>query len=173
MSKYLGSWQSDGKSIPEKFCHFSNAYLDSAERLCKVLIRSTRKASYERGAVVIYLTFHSVELFLKAAILQKCPEEYLNHNIEHYEKRYKNLYPAKKYRFEIPFKTTYYGHEPPEIKNISPPIEQVHRYPTDKDGKEWDGIFAFEPTSFLSDIQAIKSDTHKLRREIFNVSREN
>lgn len=171
MSKYLSSWQSDGKSIPEKFYYFSNAYLDSAERLCKVLVRSTRKASYERGAVVLYLAFHSVELFLKAAILQKSPGENLNHDIEHYEKRYNNLYPVKKYRFIVPFKTVYCGYEPPEtmkIKHTTPPRDQVHRYPTGKDGKEWDGIFTFEPSSFLSDIQALKSDIHRLRPEIFN-----
>ena len=70
MSNMLGSWrQLDSKGIPFKFLAFCDAYLDSAERLCKVLKRSTRKATYERGAVVLYLTFHSVELFFKACIL--------------------------------------------------------------------------------------------------------
>ena len=161
--------------MPEKFSDFSDAYLDSAERLCKALVRSTRKASYERGAVVLYLTFHSVELFLKATVLHKSPQEKLNHNIDHYEKRYKNLYPGKKYKLTVPFKTKYCGHEPPEIEqNIYTPSpqDQVHRYPSDKDGKEWAGVHAFYPTPFLNDIQELKSDFQRVRNEIFNFRKE-
>ena len=175
MSQNLGSWQLEGESMPEKFSDFSDAYLDSAERLCKALVRSTRKASYERGAVVLYLTFHSVELFLKAAVLHKCPQEKLNHNIEHYEKRYNNLYPAKKYKLTVPFKTTYCGHEPPDVEKIKynpSPQDQVNRYPSDKSGKEWDGIFAFDSTSFLNDIQVLKSDIHRIRDDIFSLRKE-
>ena len=107
MKQILGSWQLNSMSIPQQFIAFADAYLDSAERLCKVLKISTRKASYERGAVVLYLTFHSVELFLKAAILKKSPNEKLHHNIEHYGRRYRNLYPGKKYNLDIPFQTEY------------------------------------------------------------------
>ena len=95
MWNMVGSWSTDGLEIPVQVMAFSEAYLDSAERLCKILERSTRNATFERGAVVIYLTFHSVELFLKAAILHKSPNEKLNHDIEHYEKLYRKLYPGK------------------------------------------------------------------------------
>ncbi len=176
MSNMLGSWQLKDKSIPCKFLAFSDAYLDSAEHLCKVLKRSTKKATYERGAVVLYLTFHSIELFLKAAILFKCENENLNHNIQHYEKRYKNLYPGKKYNIDIPFGTEYSGSEPPDLDKLGykmPPQDQVHRYPVDRKGKEWGGekweaIFAFEPTLFLLDIERLKEAISRVKEEIFN-----
>jgi len=43
-------------SIPLQFLAFSDAYLDSASRLCTVLRRSSRKSNYARGSVVFYLT---------------------------------------------------------------------------------------------------------------------
>ncbi len=79
-----GNWELSNKNLPEQFFLFSEAYLDSAKRLCVVLKRSTKKASYQRGCVVIYLTFHATELFLKGAILAKCPKEKLSHDIQGY-----------------------------------------------------------------------------------------
>jgi hypothetical protein len=167
--KLYGTWESREKDLPEKFYAFSDAYLDSAERLCKVLKRSTRKATYERGAVVLYLAFHSVELFLKGSILSKCPDEKLSHNLENYFKRYNNLYPGKRFRFDLPFKTEYTGFEPHEVEKIKkelPPQDQIHKYPTDRDGNEWRDPFAFEPISFLKVIEQLKSDFKRIRNEI-------
>jgi len=167
--KQYGNWELSGKDIPEKFYTFSDAYLDSAARLCKLLKRSTRKASYTRGAVVLYLAFHSVELFLKGAILSKCPDEKLNHNLEIYYKRYNNLYPGKKFKFELPFRTEYVGFEPPEVtiaKGHMPPQDQIHKYPTDKNGNEWDSPLAFEPISFLRDIEQLKKDFNRIKTEM-------
>ena len=113
--KYYGNWELSGKELPEQFFIFSEAYFDSAERLCKLLKRSTRKASYTRGCVVLYLAFHAAELFLKGSILEKNPEEKLTHNLEGYFNRYTKLYPSKKFRFELPFLTEYAGLEPNEI----------------------------------------------------------
>lgn len=170
MNQILASWQLNSMSVPQQFIAFADAYLDSAERLCKVLRISTRKATYERGAVVLYLTFHSVELFLKAAILEQFPNEKLHHNIEHYNKRYRNLYPKKKYILDIPFQTKYLGFEPPEIKKLKksqPSQEQINRYPIDKNGKKWNGAFAFDPDSFLREIYRLKSDFTRLKNLIF------
>lgn len=174
MKQVVGSWQLSGLCVPQLFAAYADAYLDSAKRLCKVLKVSPRKASYERGAVVIYLTFHSVELFLKAAVLQKAPSEKLNHNIEHYGKRYRKLYPGKIFNFEIPFKTEYVGFEPPEIeklKSSEPAKDQMHRYPTDRKGKEWSGVFAFDPVSFLSIIEGLNDDFKRLKGEIFSANK--
>ena len=142
--KMYGNWELSGKDLPEQFFAFSAAYLDSARRLCVVLKRSTKKATYARGCVVLYLTFHAAELFLKAAILSKNPKEKLNHNIEDYYKRFNSLYPNKRYRFELPFRTEYLGLEPEIIKlvkNQQPPPDQLHKYPTDRKGSEWEGAF--------------------------------
>ena len=58
--------------------------LDSAVNLCENMVSSPKKQIYSKGVVILYLTFHAVELFLKGAILKKAPNEPLNHKVEEY-----------------------------------------------------------------------------------------
>lgn len=164
-------------SIPLKFLSFSDAYLDSASRLCTVLKRSLRKSNYARGSVVLYLTFHAIELFLKGAILERKPNEKLgNHDIEVLSKRYKNLYPGMKYEFHAPFisrneidSAIFFGPEIiEEIKNKpNIPWDQRHRYPRNLEGQPWRGAVGFEPGSFLVVIKKLKADITRLTNLIF------
>jgi hypothetical protein len=165
--KIVGNWEIDRSPIPDQFIAFSEAYLDSASRLCKILKLSTRKRSYPRGAVVLFLTFHSIELFLKAAILLKYPKDKLHHNVERLMGRYKELYPEKQFDFEIPFKTEYIGFEPSHKKPAPPMQDQLSRYPIGKNYETWPGAIAFEPESFLSIIESLQIDFHRLKEEIF------
>jgi len=128
-----------------QFLAFSEAYLESAARLCKVAASSPAESSYPKGAVVLNLTFHGVELFLKAAILEKVPSEQLagslRHDLDRLHKRYTNLYPAKMYAFEIPFRYEEVNLVDPDPRIIeelriwmtehkrTTPADQVHRYP--------------------------------------------
>jgi len=59
-----------------QFLAFSEAYLYSAANLCSILAASPSESTYPKGAVVLSLTFHGIELFLKAAILEKASDEY-------------------------------------------------------------------------------------------------
>lgn len=110
-------------SVPERYMEFSDAYMDSACRLCTVLARSTRKATYVRGSVVMYLAFHATELFLKGAILHKKSDENVNstHNVETLFNRYIKLYPKKEYKFDLLFRSEdpdHLGVEPDLVKEL-------------------------------------------------------
>jgi hypothetical protein len=163
----VGNWELVGKPIPVQFLSYAEAYLDSACRLCRVLKRSTRKRSYPRSAVVLYLAFHSAELFLKAAILNKSPNDVLSHDIEQLSNRYRKLYPGNKFKFEIPFGTEYLGFEPPEVLPTPPPQDQTNRYPIDKKYKEWEGAFGFIPETFITTLEALQNDFGRIKNEIF------
>lgn len=155
-------------SAPEQFSSFAAAYLDSAIRLCRVLTTSHRKATYERGSVVLYLAAHAVELFLKGAILRKAPNERFNHGLEHLHNRYCKLYPAKKFQFEMPFLTNDSGMSKAEkkmIKELAAPVVQLYRYPQDKEGKPWLGLHAFEPNSFLQVLVTLQDSFGRLINE--------
>lgn len=166
-TEMVGDWEIKNMPIPLQFVAFAEAYLDSAYRLCKILKRSTRKRTYPRGAVVLYLAFHSVELFLKAAILNKSPNEGLHHNVENLLKRYRKLYPGKRYYFEIPFGTEHVGFEPSDELPTSPPQDQVNRYPVNKKKVDWAFGIGFLPESFLSKLEEFQYDFERLKKEIF------
>jgi len=170
-------------SVPLQFLAFSDAYLDSAERLCAVLRRSPNKSTYARGSVVLYLTFHAIELFLKAAILEKSPNEQFgrNHDIEALSNRYATLYPGKKYAFEAPFRdeTDFTGLEPDIIKELKVTIKTMkrknptdlrHRYPRNMERQLWNGAVGFEPWSFLVEIDKLKVDIARLTNLIFSAN---
>lgn len=169
-------------SVPLQFLSFSDAYLDSASRLCTVLKRSHGKSNYARGSVVLYLTFHSIELFLKGAILERNPKEKLiNHDIQVLSNRYNNLYQGKKFELHAPFisrdkvnLSDLYSPEDVEevesyIKEIEwmNPLDQRHRYPRNLEGQPWDGLVGFEPESFLVEIKKLKKDIALLAYLIF------
>ena len=169
-------------SIPRRFLSFSDAYLDSASRLCTVLKQSPRKSNYARGSVVLYLTFHAIELFLKGAILERNPKEKLiNHDIQVLSNRYNNLYRGRKYEFHAPFisreKVDLSEIFDPEIvdevkiyieeSEKKNPLDQRHRYPRNLEGQPWRGAVGFEPGSFLFVIKKLKADIARLTNLIF------
>lgn len=166
-----------------QFLVFSEAYLESAGRLCSALAASPAESSYPRGAVVLSLTFHSIELFMKAAILEKVPTEQFSrnvgHDLDHLHKRYANLYPGKKYALEIPFddeEVILVNSDPRILGELklqiaehkrATPADQLHRYPRDIEGNPWEGIFSFEASSFADVISKAQEDIARLRVLIF------
>lgn len=174
-------------SIPLRYLSLSGAYLDSALRLCTVLKRSPRKSNYARSSVVLHLTFHAIELFLKCAILERKPKEkFRNHDIQGLSKQYKNLYPAMKYEFQAPFISGDLSHDdlsvvygPERIEEVKKyikeskkknPLDQRHRYPCNNEGEPWGGYVGFEPGSFLVTIKKLKTDIAQLESLIFPAS---
>lgn len=167
-----------------QFLAFSDAYLESAGKLCDTLAAFPAESTYPKGAVVLSLTFHGIELFLKAAILEKVPTEQFSgkagHDLDTLHKRYANLYRGKKYAFEVPFRDE-------EIVLVNPdprileelklqiaehkqamPADQLHRYPRDIEGNPWKGIFSFEASSFAVVIATVQEDVSRLKELIFN-----
>ena len=167
------------KPLPEQLFSFADAYLESAETLCEKLCTDGDHATYAHGAVVMSLTFHSLELFIKGAILLKVPTEQFGgrsgHDLDHLMKRYKKLYPGKNLGFDVPFRRHL-----PETEGMDPrvaeelvsyvrkqsqdmPEDQLHRYPASLQGETWNAVLGFEPNSFLFTIQGIKKDLSKVK----------
>jgi HEPN domain-containing protein len=156
------------KPPAEQFAAYAFAYIDSAERLCRTLARSHRSATYERGTVVLFLAQHAIELFLKGAILRKSPVEKPTHNLEALYARYRKLYPAKWFDFSLAFTTNYAGMSKSEIaasRKTQPPIDQLFRYPREKSGVPWPGLYAFEANSFNIELQQIRAAFERLLHE--------
>lgn len=154
---------------------FAGAYLDAAELQCASLCQNVKNANYAHGAVVMSLTFHSLELFFKAGILKLNPNEQFagnsGHDLDALSKRFFNLYPKREFQFEVPFRNELPreidGMRSDEIVTLrayaaerkkAAPEDQRHRYPIDVHGRSWRGAFGFEPNTFmrtLKDLQAI------------------
>lgn len=168
-----------------QFLDFSEAYLHAAAGLCIVLAEFPSELSYPRGAVVLSLTFHGIELFFKAAILEKAPTHQFGgkagHDLELLGKKYEKLYPGTQFTFDIPFRTEEIDLadtdpsviEELKIKKIAEhkrttPTDQLYRYPRGTGGKQWSDIYAFEPKLFTADMARVRRDVNRLKELIFH-----
>jgi hypothetical protein len=61
------------KTVPAQLAAYASAYLDSARVLCEKICFDDQPVNYAHGAVVMSLTFHSLELFFKGAIIKLSP----------------------------------------------------------------------------------------------------
>ena len=167
------------KPVPDQLLIFSEAYLQSADVLTTAICSDTEVVNYAHGAVVMSLTFHAVELFLKAAILQKVPTElFRGHDLDDLYRRYSNLYPKKEMQFQIPFKR-----EMPDTSALESqmakelleyitqhnklmPEDQLHRYPINLAGEAWKASLGFEPYSFSEMLRNLRSELDAIKLRI-------
>lgn len=154
----------DPSDAPAMFFAYADAYLGSAERLCKVLARSNRKATFERGAVVLFLSAHAIELFLKGAISLKAPRERFGHDLAMLKARYDKLYAAKRFHFKLPFGVVQLPpaewHAPPQNH---PTESERFRYPGDNRYEPWQGVHGIEAGSLLRVLHALERDFARLQ----------
>lgn len=154
----------------QQYFNFAIAYLDSAQRLCNVLSRSTRKATYERGAVVLFLAHHALELFYKAAVLRKNPNERRSHNLQKLRECYLKFYPEKCLQIPTLFYTSYEECAKEHAARLqglaSIPIDQLYRYPEAKNGKPWQIYDSFEAFSFSIELAGLRKSINLVWNQI-------
>lgn len=154
---------------PQQLDSLANAYLESAQSLCDALADDPKNATFEKGAVVLYLSAHAVELFLKGAILRKAPNETFAHDLEHINNRYRALFPAKRFAFtSMPFTSEYPGmskQEVAEVKREKPDPSEMYRYPVSKTGEPWEAALGFEASSFSRSLSVLHADFARISAE--------
>ena len=154
---------------PQQFASLAVAYLESAQRLCDDLADSPGSSTFERGAVVLYLSAHAVELFLKGAILRKAPSEHFAHDLEHIYNRYRALFPAKRFALtSMPFASEFPGMSSQEIaeaKREQPDPSELFRYTVDKTGEPWEAALGFEASSFSKALLRLHADFKRITHE--------
>ena len=116
------------------------------------------------------LAAHSVELFLKGAILGRESNAKVDrHRIDFLSEKYKQLYPEPVFEFEVPFRTEYPSIPEEEIqalKKIEPVPSVLFRYPIRKPGVDWEGIHAFEADDFLRILSSVASAYERIGKAI-------
>lgn len=165
----IGSWEMDRLCESRQLFEFSRAYLKSSISLCPRIQRLRRMPRYPEATVLLFLARHAVELFLKGAIIARSPNAKLDHDLERLKSMYDKLYTEQMFSWVLPFTTEYPGMTSAQIlvaKKHIPPGEQVYRYPIDRAGAKWNGIFALEPLTFQRDMRAIGKEMARLAQRI-------
>jgi hypothetical protein len=163
--------------VPAKLFAYADAYLTAAITSCRKMTLDAGLCTWPNGAVVLMLAAHSVELFLKGAILQKNPAANVwarSHNIEGLASDFHSEFAQTPIEWDIPFGGTdiLFGTDFPEwladaeIKALKSDTDHPsirYRYPVAKGGTERRGGEGFEPHSFLSLLLGVKADFDRIR----------
>jgi hypothetical protein len=164
----IGSWEMAGLSEPDRYFCFAEAYLQASIGTCHRMKDHESQRTWPNASVALMLAAHSVELFLKGAILRKGKDVARGHKLEDLDEDYRAAYPEVRFAFERPFKTQYLGFTETEIEMVKKtgPIPSIQfRYPVSKPGVEWQGVHAFEPNKFLTILEDLINSYIRLRRE--------
>ena len=150
-------------TVPEKLFAYADAYLAASRSLCENMEPKGESSTWPNAAVVLMLAAHSVELFLKGAILSRDPRADVwcrKHYLDKLAADYRFHFTEPELEWDIPFQAEFpEGLAEAEIealKKQSPPPSILYRYPVSLGGSEWRGIYGFEPVSFLvvlADVQ--------------------
>jgi hypothetical protein len=151
----LFSW--DYQDLPEADQWFlmARAYLDCSVKLFCQIRDGSLKQSYYHAGVGAFLFEHSVELFLKAAIVQAGKKVQAHHEIGMHYNQFKNLYPGNKYEFE--------GRINDVARSDSKrPHSEFHRYPTDNSGMLWQVNSHFDLEIWSEQLSLFAKDFDRL-----------
>jgi hypothetical protein len=158
--QYIGNWQISHVSEPQRFMQYAKAYLNSSQALCREMVDNEPKKTWPNASVVLLLAVHSLELFLKGAILSRNPLAKVDHHrIENLVEHYQALFPEPECAIDVPFQTEYpdiFDEEIVALKKREPVPSVLFRYPVARPGVEWMGIYALEPITFLDVLENLE-----------------
>ena len=150
------SWDYEDIPDPDHWFLLADAYLDTCHFTLSSMIKKDIDDTFHHCKVVVSLFEHSVELFLKGAIVQEKKEVQTHHRIDEIYKQYVNLYPGAKYEFTG--KIEEFVRPMPQA-----PVNEYARYPVMKDGQAWSGntridivIYYIEASKFMNDYSRLK-----------------
>lgn len=157
----IGNWQMSNLSEPRKYIEFSEAYLQASTETCRSMLSNQTLMTWPNACVSLMLAAHSVELFLKGAILSKDPGRVKsNHKLDDFYEIYKSLFPDVSFSFEMPFRTEFIGvteQENETLKKDQPEPSIYFRYPVKKPGTEWNRLHGADPAEFLTVLESLKT----------------
>lgn len=153
-TKEITSWQLDNLSLPGRFFHLAQAYLECSHYLFESLIDKSMRATFSHVQVAGFLFEHSLELFLKGAITQAGSKRTNTHDLNQLYNEFKNLYPSKKFQFKGKIE---------EIceKDKQRPYSEFQKYPVDKSGNLWVPSF-YDLHLWKSQLAFFKGDYERL-----------
>lgn len=156
--------------VPDKMFEYATSYLRAATALCDDLAAAF-KCTWADGAVVLMISAHATELFLKGMLLKRVPESEVwkkGHDLDALARDYRSHFPEEQFAWQMPFRTEYPSNiSQEEIAAFAPtrdaPPSILYRYPVDKSGEDWRGAYGFEPNSFLPVLRRLGDDFRRLR----------
>ncbi len=149
-----------GNTAAERTIWLALGYMEAAVYLANALVEDEFTRQYRSSRIVLHLTHHAIELFLKGALMEKGLSPKLHHRIADLHAHYRQAYPGAAFELSIPFELP--GPETealfPEIAIPRKPLDGLlFRYATARDGRCFDDQETFEPEVRLRQIEELNA----------------
>lgn len=160
---------SDVRNLPvsSRFIAYADAYSTAAIALCEQMTTTEEACTWPNASVVLMLSAHAVELFIKGAVLSRDDSALLEgHDLERLGVEYHKRFPEAEFAWDIPFKTINIGLPEAEmalLRKSNPQPSILYRYPVEKGGKEWRGLYGFEPCSYRVVLKQMRDDFDRIK----------
>ena len=154
---------------------YADSYLQTSRSVVMRMCEDEAERTWPAASVALMLAAHSVELFLKGAIIARDPDSLSavkardQHRIDVLAKTYFQVFPEEDFAFEIPFQSEYPDFTDEEIaalKKEEPVPSILYRYPVKSPGQEWPGMQVFEPKSFIRMLDGLRDAYEQVRKRI-------
>ncbi len=172
--------------VPDRLFDYANAYRNSSAVLCEKFASSHDVTfhTWPHAAVVLMLAVHAVELFLKGALLKRNVDVWsYGHKIDKLAEKYRETFQEEPaFTWDIPFASTLTETEWIALmKRLKPDINEaelkdmisatpdpsiLYRYPVSKDGKDWPGLYGFNPLEFSQILSQLECDFDRIRSQL-------
>ncbi len=175
-------------TVPEQLFGYAYAYRTSSAVLCeKFESDDAASSTWPNATVVLMLAAHAVELFLKGALLKRNVQEEevwsFGHKINKLAAKYRETFHGEPaFEWDIPFASTLTETEwiarmqqlapditEAELRDVlraSPDPSILYRYPVNKLGKKWPGLYGFQPPEFSQTLAQVECDFDRIRSQL-------
>jgi len=163
--------------ILSKHFTFSSSCLNASFVICNYIEEAEERHRWSNTCVVTMLAIHSVELFLKGAILAKGEKPEVTHNLEKLKSQYDRLYSDKCFKWHLPFQVLSADIKDKEytdaVKKSKNQPAMPFRYPADTEWKESIDIGIFFPESFrVEKLESLKKTYERIIPKIIDIAIE-
>lgn len=172
--------------VPDRLLDYAYAYRSSSSVLCEKFESSHDVTfhTWPHAAVVLMLAVHAVELFLKGALLKRNVNVWsFKHSIDKLAAKYRETFQEEpSFTWDIPFASTLTEIEwIAQMKQLNPDLNEaelkgmisatpdpsiLYRYPVDKVGKDWPGLYGFNPLEFSQILSQLECDFDRIRSQL-------
>jgi HEPN domain-containing protein len=150
------SWDYEDSIEAERWFLMARAYFDCSHFLFAEMVEEELDRNYHRALVAVSLFMHSIELLLKAAVVQTGKEISPSHDLEQLYRQYKKLYPGTKFEFTGDI-----------LSVVTPRSDMPHnefpRYPMDHAGKPWTGYTHVDIAVWFVRLDDFEKDFDRLQ----------
>ena len=152
-SLYL--WDYENLAGADHWFRMARAYVDCSLHLFAGMEDGLLKRDIFHARAAAYLLEHSIELFLKAGILQAGEDVDPHHKLRRHYDRFRTLYPGETYSFQGRIE---------ELVRETPrhPYLEFTRYPADRSGQLFGDPVHFSLPIWREQVQQFRDDFERL-----------